>query len=202
MSMRRSKSQEGVVLLIALITLLAMTLAGIGIMRSIDSGTMVAGNIGFRQSAVMSGDTGIEEGRAWLMANQAALNADNPSAGYYSTRQDSLDITGNRTEGGLDGVDWAGSDPTQPTKAIQVASDGSGNSIFYIIHRMCSIPGSVNASGQSCATVTASGIGSSQDAPDYSTYGLKVRNQIYYRITSKVTGPKNTVTFVQAVVVM
>jgi type IV pilus assembly protein PilX len=202
MSMHRSKSQEGVVLLIALITLLAMTLAGIGIMRSIDSGTMVAGNIGFRQSAVMSGDTGLEEGRAWLMANQAALNSDNPAAGYYSTRQDSLDITGNRTEGGLDGVDWAGSDPTQPTKAIQVASDGSGNTIYYIIHRMCSLPGSVNLAGQACATVTSSGIGSSQDAPDYSTYGLKIRNQVYYRITSRVTGPKNTVSFVQAVVVM
>jgi Tfp pilus assembly protein PilX len=200
--MRRSRSQEGVVLLIALITLLAMTLAGIGIMRSIDTGTMVAGNIGFRQAAVASGDAGIEAGRAWLMANQTILNADNPAYGYYSTRQDSLDITGNRTEGGLDGVDWGGSDPTQPTKAIQVASDGSGNTIYYIVHRMCSIPGSINASGQSCATVTASGIGSSQDAPDYSTYGLKIRNQIYYRITSKVAGPKNTVSFVQAVVVM
>ena len=63
------RRQQGVVLLIALIVLVAMTLAGIGMMRSIDTGTMVAGNIGFRQSAVATGDGGIEQAITWLVAN-------------------------------------------------------------------------------------------------------------------------------------
>jgi len=97
------RRQGGVVLLIALIVLVAMTLAGIGMMRSIDTGTIVAGNIGFRESAVASADGGVEAARTWLMANLNALDSDNPAMGYYSTRQDSLDLTGNKTEGGATG---------------------------------------------------------------------------------------------------
>src|SRR5471032_278355 len=104
------RRQRGVVLLIALIVLVAMTLAGIGMMRSIDAGTLVAGNIGFREAAVATADTGVEAARTWLLANSTSLNTDNTTAGYYSTRQDSLDFTGNRTEGGTDGVNWGGSD--------------------------------------------------------------------------------------------
>jgi Tfp pilus assembly protein PilX len=189
--------------MIALIVLVAMTLAGIGMLRSIDTGTLVAGNIGFRQAAVASADAGVERGRTWLMANLNSLNADNSAMGYYSTRQDSLDITGNKSEGGTDGVDWGGSDPAQPVKAFNAGDiDGSGNTTFYLIHRLCSIPGSVNDPGQSCATTSVSGIGSTQDAPDYSGYALLVKNQVYYRITSRVNGAKNTVSYVQAVVLM
>jgi Tfp pilus assembly protein PilX len=195
--------QDGVVLLVALITLIAMTLAGIGIMRSIDTGTMVAGNIGFRQAAVATGDSGIETARTWLIANAESLNADQPDRGYYSTRQDNLDITGNRTEGGLDGVDWGGSNPEQPVKAFNAGTvDSSGNTVHYLIHRLCSVPGSINAAAQSCATATSTSGGSSQDAPDYSGYGLKLKNQVYFRITARVSGPKNTVSFIQAVVLI
>src|SRR5476651_696590 len=100
------RRQGGVVLLIALIVLVAMTLAGIGMMRSIDAETLVAGNIGFREAAVATADTGIESARTWLLANATSLNADNAAMGYFSTRQDAVDFTGNRTEGGTDGVDW------------------------------------------------------------------------------------------------
>jgi type IV pilus assembly protein PilX len=198
-----ARRQGGVVLLIALIVLIAMTLAGIGMMRSIDTGTMVAGNIGFRQAAVATGDSGIEAARTWLMANLSSLDSDNVAMGYYSTRQDSLDITGNKTEGGLDGVDWGGSDPAQPVKAYSLGTvDSSGNTVFYLIHRLCSIPGSINGLGQSCATVAISGLGSSQDAPDYSSYALSVKNQAYFRVTARINGPKNTVSYVQAVLLM
>jgi type IV pilus assembly protein PilX len=199
----RARREDGVVLLIALIVLVAMTLAGLGMMRSIDTGTIVAGNIGFRESAVATGDTGIERARAWLMANLAALDNDNPAMGYYSTRQDALDITGNKTEGGTDGVDWGGSDPTQPVKAYSLGTvDASGNTVFYLIHRLCSLPGSMNGLNQSCAVAALAATGSSQDAPDYSSYGLSMKNQVYFRVTARINGPKNTVSYVQAVLLM
>ena len=198
-----ARGERGVVLLIALIVLVAMTLAGLGMMRSIDTGTLVAGNIGFREAAVATGDAGVERARAWLMANLNSLDSDQPAVGYYSTRQDSLDLTGNRTEGGLDGVDWGGSDPAQPVKGYSLgAVDASGNTVFYLIHRLCSIPGTINGLGQSCATISFSGTGSSQDAPDYSSYALAVTNQVYFRVTTRVSGPKNTVSYVQAVLLM
>ena len=198
-----ARRQRGVVLLIALIVLVAMTLAGIGMMRSIDAGTLVAGNIGFREAAVATADTGVESARAWLIANMNSLNADNPAMGYYSTRQDTLDMTGNRTEGGTDGVNWGGSDPSQPTSAYSLGTvDTSGNTVFYLIHRLCSIPGNINAPLQTCAFSAQSQVGSTQSAPDYSSYGLTTALSPYYRVTVRVNGPKNTVSYVQALILI
>jgi len=200
---RGARRERGVVLLIALIVLVAMTLAGIGMMRSIDSGTLVAGNIGFREAAVASADSGVEAARTWLIANLNSLNADNPAQGYYSTRQDSLDLTGNMTEGGHDGVNWGGSDPTQVVSAYTVGSvDASGATVYYIIHRLCSMPGPINGGGQTCSYSVQSQTGSTQSAPDYSSYGLSTSLQAYYRITVRVNGAKNTVSYVQAYVLI
>jgi hypothetical protein len=172
-------------------------------MRSLDTGTIVAGNIGYREAAVATGDTGVEAARTWLLANVSSLNADNPSMGYYSTRQDSLDMTGNMTEGGHDGVNWGGSDATQTVAGYSVGTvDTSGNTVFYLIHRLCAIPGTINGLNQSCAFATNIGSGSTQSAPDYSSYGLTTSNQVYYRITVRVNGAKNTVAYVQAVILI
>ena len=42
------RKQRGTMLIIALIVLVAMTLAGIATMRSVDTATVMAGNIAFR----------------------------------------------------------------------------------------------------------------------------------------------------------
>jgi Tfp pilus assembly protein PilX len=200
---RRPRREQGVVLMIALIVLVAMTLAGIGMMRALDTGTMVAGNIGFRQSAVATGDGGIEQAITWLRTNGGALNSDNVTMGYYSTRQDSLDITGNKSEGGTDGVDWGGTDPTQPVKARTLGSiDSSGNQVYYLIHRLCSIPGTINAPAQSCALSSGAGTGSTMGTPNYDERAYLTASRVYYRITSRIVGPKNTISFIQAVVLL
>jgi len=196
---RLPRRESGVVLLIALIALVAMTLAGIGMMRALDTGTLVAGNIGFRQSAVATGDSGIEAARKWLIDNSKLLENDDTTKGYYATRQDKVDFTGNK---GGDPVDWGGTNPTALVKAFHAGDvDGSGNDVYYVINRLCSAPGSVNGLNQNCAT-SAQGIsvGSTQDAPDYSNYALKEASSIYYRITARVNGAKNTVSYVQAIV--
>ena len=201
--MGQRSRQRGVVLMVALIVLIGMTLAALGMMRSLDTGTLVAGNISYRQSAVATADTTIERARAWLIANENSLQTDNSAAGYYSTRQDALDITGNKTEGGTDGVDWGGTDPSQPVKALSLGSiDSTGNNSFYLIHRLCTIPGSPNLPLQACAVQSYVASGSTQNAPDYSSYALQVKNVVYYRITARVNGPKNTVSYVQAFILL
>ena len=198
------RRQRGVVLLIALIVLVAMTLAGIGMMRSIDSGTLVAGNIGYREAAVATADTGVEAARTWLVNNISSLQADVPAQGYYSTRQDSLDITGNMTEGGHDGVNWGGSDPTQLVTAFTLGTpDASGNTVFYLIHRLCTSPGATSGVvGQNCAVTTTQQSGSTQGSPTYNQYAMTSQQQVFYRITVRVNGAKNTVSYVQAIVVI
>jgi Tfp pilus assembly protein PilX len=77
------KSQNGLVLFIALIALVAMSLAAAALIRSVDSGVLVAGNLAFKQSAIMSAETGIA--RAYRFINEsgdAALEASN--GGYFA----------------------------------------------------------------------------------------------------------------------
>jgi Tfp pilus assembly protein PilX len=205
MPLHSPRREQGVVLMIALIVLVAMTLAALGMVRSIDTGTMVAGTIGFREAAVATADSGVEKARQWLVANAASnvLTTDSPGNGYYSTRQAGIDLTGNNPGGTAGGVDWGGSDPSQPTKAFDAGVlDATGAHVYYIIHRLCKSPGNVNDPNQSCATSINTGAGSTQKVADYSEYGLKGLLTPYYRITVRVNGPKNTVSYVQAVLTM
>ena len=67
--------QRGVVLLIALIILVAMTLAGIGMMRSVDTGNMIAGNLAFRQATLQAGDAGTSQAYSELVRRASSSNA-------------------------------------------------------------------------------------------------------------------------------
>lgn len=75
-SMITPRSQRGVVLLIALIILVAMTLAGIGMMRSVDMGSVIAGNLAFRQSTLNASETGTST--AFNNSLAAVANSSNP----------------------------------------------------------------------------------------------------------------------------
>lgn len=103
------RSQEGLALFVALIVLVAMSIAGVALIRSVDTGTLIARNLAFQQSATLSGDQGIETARTWLLNNSSSLTGDRPGNGYYATSQDMLDLTGNVTPGDTsDNVNWDG----------------------------------------------------------------------------------------------
>lgn len=194
--------QTGVVLFISLIALVAMSLAAIALVRSIDTGTIVAGNLSFKQSAVLSSDYGIEVARNWLMANKPSLSGDVPAEGYYASRQATLDITGTATSALTDDVNWDGTNGSAlvTPKSVLFGSntkDSSGNTVSFVINRLCEIVGSINAPSQSCATSTTTDSGSTKDAPRYDQYGLTEKQTIYYRVTVRVAGPRNTQTFIQ-----
>ena len=78
-------AQQGVVLLLTLIILVAMTLAGIGMMRSVDTGNVIAGNLAFKQATTHAADGGTSTGFNALMdvanssnpANKIALDFNN-----------------------------------------------------------------------------------------------------------------------------
>ena len=88
-------------LFIALIVLVAMTLAGIAIMRSVDTGNLVAGNMAFKQSSLSASDNGIAQAFNWLTttinnpATYATLEQDIPGQGYYAVVSNPPDWTDN-----------------------------------------------------------------------------------------------------------
>ena len=182
-AMRRA--QQGAVLFIALIVLVAMSLAGLALMRGVDTGTLIASNLAFKQGATMAGDWGVEQARTWLIAPGATdLKIDQPGLAYYSTMQETLNV--------ITGFDWS--------TAASVGTDAGGNQVSYVIHRLCDLPGDPVAVACVKSSATTTSVASTKGAGGYGGGAIAVPTAAFYRITVRVLGPRNTVSFVQATV--
>lgn len=190
-----SRGQRGAILFIALIVLVAMSLAGIAMVRSVDTTLGIAGNMAFKQGTIQGSDRGIRAATEWLIANSAGttLISDNSGAGYYSavTEVDWFDL-----------ANWGG--------AVTLdggAPDAAGNTVRYIIHRLCTQADTayngLNAGvPNSCAlsypaSGAAAGGSMSVGAPQFE--GIP---QVHYRVTTRIDGPRNTVSIIQVAILV
>lgn len=189
---RHRRRQSGVILMIALIVLVGMTLAGISLMRSVDTTTLIAGNLSFQQAATHSADTGIETAVAWIENNPTLLNADSPTNGYAANG-----LTVAPAKAGTQSWDayWAA---TWRTRAIAGNSDAAGNTASRVIDRLCVNAGSPTGGARcSVSPVISTVSGNAEEAGDVPT---DTPAYVYYRITARVQGPRNTVSYVQAII--
>lgn len=187
-SMKRRNPQRGAVLMVVLVALVAMLVSVIALSRSMDTHHLVAGNLAFRNSTVHSSDTGVQSAVVWLQSTVGTptLNTTSEVGGYYAV---------------LAEPDW--DDETfwsQCAGCTVSAADGAGNRVQWVVHRMCSSEGNINATGNSCSLLTstptaANGGSFSADAVNFTGVA-----QNYYRISVRVLGPRNTSTLVQAFV--
>ena len=200
MSRSLRRAQQGVVLFIALIVLVAMSLAGVALIRSVDTGQVIAGNLAFRQAAMHVGDNGIEAARAWLLAQGAStLYNDTPGvtngAGYYATWAETLDLLGNKTTTTSDDFNWS--------TAIDVAAPAppAGYTVSYVIHRLCKQTG--DPASITCVKLQGSASSSESGTKGAAAFGqmaISVPTTTTYRVTVRVVGPRNAVSYVQAIV--
>jgi Tfp pilus assembly protein PilX len=201
------RRQQGVVLWVALIVLVAMTLAGIALVRSVDTSNTIAGNMAFKQGITLSADSGVEAAINWLNSRQAtaAANDDDANSGYYANSQEGLDLTSSLNDPKLAVVDWdhnncQGSSSTvciKPSTAITVGD----NSVSYIIHRLCRSSSNFNDSANSCVTYQSRGaVSKNRDSLEAGVVRFEPLPTPYYRITARVLGPRNTTSFVQTVI--
>lgn len=186
--------QQGVVLMIALIMLVAMTLAGIALVRSTDTTNIIAGNLAFKQGATSSGDRGTEAAINWLAANSSgtALHSNDFANGYAATRASASAQTWDAF--------WTNTLAGQ-AKQVGTTEDAAGNTVWYAIERLCNATGDPVSTGVDCSvpqTVTSTS-GSSKGA---GFVALNYNSQIFYRVTSRVLGPRNTVSYIQAIVAL
>ena len=171
--------QQGVVLFIALIVLVAMTLAGLAIMRSVDTSNLVSGNVAFRQAALSSGDGGLDTAFTWLKNNSitGVLNNNSFPDGYYAIVYNPADWTVASA--------WA--------NAKVVGTDANGNSVSYVISRLCTNLGPYDAN---CAS--GGSVGSTKNNFDVGTNAWTSPPVIYFRVTVRVDGPRSTLSIVQS----
>lgn len=214
-------NQRGVSLFFALISLLAMSLAAVALIRSVDTSTMISGNLLYKQSATTSAEGGINAVVTWLAATQAAnaslnvvnnaahgfnvtclatraigtVNASDPGCaavipGYHSSADPAINLTATTTWNGVNDV--------------AVGTDVNGNTIRYIIQRMCR---NANLPVQNAGCLFSSGIldtnGQNILLPQDVCTGTECPGlgaSPNFRVTVRVDGQKNTVSYVQAFV--
>lgn len=193
------RRQAGVVLIITLIVMVAMTLAALSMMRSVDTNNLIAGNLAFQRAATHSSDTGVEAAISWLEANNAGATLDNddPTNGY-SANGSSL-VQSPAADRTWDDY-WMQSLTARAYKLNDGAADSAGNRVSYVIDRLCNNPGG-KTTGAACVAspVVQVATGNAEEAGEIQ---LNAASVVYYRITVRVAGPKNTVSYVQTVVSM
>jgi len=212
-TLKATHKQRGIVLFITLIALVAMTLAAIALTRSVDTGNVVAGNLAFKQGATLAGDAAVENAITWLQPKAGTADAyeDIAASGYYATSQDTLDMLGNSgnplrarvdwDDNGCNGFNTAPCITPTPPNGIDA---GGGYTVKYIIHRLCQSSGNPTSSTNTCATylptADAIGQGTSKGEIKAGTGRFTSSPTEYYRITSRILGPRNTISFIEVIV--
>jgi type IV pilus assembly protein PilX len=205
---------RGISLIFALMALVAISLAAVALIRSVDTGSLIVGNVSFKQDALVTAEQAAEQAIAWIAPQVAgtALHADIEASGYYATSLDNLDVTGGTTgNNGRAVVDWLGDNCAsytagtytlcKPARA-QVTLTG-GNTARWVITRLCASAGNPQSVGVDCAATltTSSQASTSRGEVSYSTDRLadSAYSQ-YYRIVVRAQGARGTLAFTETIV--
>lgn len=209
--------QRGISMIVVLVGLVIISFAAVSLLRSSDTATLIAGNIGFKKAALASGDAGTEAAITWLNANATSvvLQTDLETSGFYATSADACDLTGSRTpDDATDDVNWTGTSVAASCNmyglAVTPAGVEGGFTVRYVINRMCNAEGNAGSvlaadgvTAMVCSRADVATTGSStQVGPSYSRRPFSGTSRTYYRITTRVTGPRDSVRYVQAFVVL
>ena len=186
--------QQGVVMFIALIVMVALSLAAIALVRSVDTTNAVIGNLSFRMASILPGNLAVEKAAAALfkdadIANAiriADLTADFAPENYYASRQVGEDARG---------IPAKLQKKSAYPFAVLTANDsatGQQTEIRYVIERMCTAAGP--ASVATCDLI-----------PPKPSPGTTIGDEAFafpgspfYRVTIRIDGPQNTASFLQA----
>lgn len=184
-----------------LIMLTAMAIAGVALVRVVDSANVISGNFAFRQSTLNIADMGVEAAVAELIAIPAADREKAWPGGcttncrYFPVRSvgnmlDSkgLPIVGN-TGGAVQAIQW-NANANWDANDIPLAPSGYNRryAIRYVIDRQCNRAPVVDVLDD-CSNLPQ--VDSKKSPP------IALPGPISYRVTVQVTGPRNTQSHVQ-----
>jgi hypothetical protein len=193
--------QRGVVMFIALIVMVALSLAAIALVRSVDTTNAIVGNLSFRMASILPANLGVEKAAAALFQDAdignavriADRNADLPGENYYASRQPGEDSRGIPRV-----LQKKSLYPFTPLSAND-STTGQATEIRYVIERMCDSLPPVNPPpgtwfiGHCELLPPKFNAGGTENEEKFGFDGTP-----YYRVTIRVDGPQNTASFLQA----
>jgi type IV pilus assembly protein PilX len=183
------RKQRGAVLFVVLMVLSLLLLAGLGVMRSVDTSNVIAGNYSFQQAAVQASDRAVTDALNGLASIVVAGGGNaNVANRYYQLRQTTLDSRGFPTA-----VNWSNvACANEIGQSISDCDASVGNyRVQYVIERLCS------------AQPTLSDVASLRANCEYEAAGTATTAAavaLRYRILIRVRGPRSTEGWFEAVV--
>lgn len=193
-SCRPGRQEHGVVLIISLIALVVLTLAGIALVRSVDTGNVIAGNMAFRESALQRSDVGIEAAFIALPTIVASSKDANIANQYFALHQveDSMGVPST--------VNWTNVACRSKANAVVTCAD-QAYQVKYIIDRMCDQQTGGSTTVTNIQSYCFADIGDGKGGSKGS-FGeiFSSADSVYYRVTVQVTGPRNTTAYVQTLI--
>lgn len=181
--------QQGIVVFVALIAVVLMSLAAVGLMRSVHTSTIVVGNLAFRQAAQAMSTAAVEKAVYDMFQPGTMTGVANHdfNKNYYAFVQPAENAMG---------VPAALQSKAAYPLTFQVMSDTSGNEARYVIERMCRPEANgLEARGQWCEMIPPKqGMGLQGNVQ----FNIGLDPVPYYRMTVRVDGPNNSVSFAQA----
>ena len=192
------RAQGGLVTFVAMLVMLALALAGIALIRSTDTATRVNGNLVFKHAATSAVDRGIEQTihALWEASPAPDRTQHNAAQNYYAcvrAANGSCLAAGTLIPKIPDLLQSSSGCAGTGLAAGLVANDAAGNKSCFVIERMCLNTGP--AVGSNCNLSTAA-FGADLGTQHY--VGLVRPGDAYYRVTVRVEGPRNTVSYAQA----
>jgi Tfp pilus assembly protein PilX len=186
--MKHGRRQRGYMVMVVLVALVAMMIGGVALVRSMDTNQTVAGNMAFRSSTTYSADAAVAQAVTWLetTAGTAGLESSNVAQGYKAAAAD---------ENWSDESVWSA---CTACRSPASGTDAAGNVSYWVIHRMCKNAGGSGASGNFCGLTELATSGGNSQRHDADLFPKAT--QLTYRITVRVTGPRNTETLLQTFV--
>jgi Tfp pilus assembly protein PilX len=172
-------AQKGASLTIVLVMLTVLLLGALSMYKFNEANSLIAGNVAFKDAAQQASEVGISEAFAALPS--IADEEKNQGNWYYAT------IQGDDQAGLPGSVDWS------QTTSVKV-----GNfDVHYVVERQCTGATPVLDVKSHCVIKPGTGIVSAKAGLE----ALEATAAKLYRITVFVSGPKNTKSFVQSMVV-
>jgi len=171
-------AQRGVTMLVVLILLSVMLLGGLALARITETGTLASGNASFREASLQASEVGLNT--AYMAVRAVGFVEDADVAGWYwSTMQ--------ATNG--DGIPTTVDFDAAPEVVV-------GNySVRYAVERLCDTSPVTNTLRQ-CLVKQVPQTESSKDGQE----SVDPPNSRQFRVTVRVTGPKDTQTWIQSLI--
>lgn len=206
-SVRAPSRQRGVVLLFSLIALVIMLIAAVALMRSFNTSLFTAGNIAFKRDMQNQSERAADA--VLTQFRTGTLNTPAARAATDNTRNYSALMLPVNAQGIPNALLTSDSTFDAAYTAPILYSDDAGQSVKvrYLVDRLCSAVGDettlgaagcVLADNPTPAGSSSANLQGADRAPLCPTCSSAAPQGVVYRLSVKVTGPRNTQSFFQS----